>query len=206
MIYIILLASILPAIVYLFVIRNSEAHQREGWRWVYGAFFWGVAAAIMSAFGELIFSVIFRVGLLTTAIIIAPVIEEVFKPLIFFGKKSAEIEDTMIYCASAGIGFACIENALYFAGAEAGVLPLIIVARTIDGYMIHASTSGLTGLGIAKKRTLSHLMGAIIIHSISNLFILKGGAMGFIISIFMAILLFSWMRRSIKKYDSAYRK
>jgi Predicted membrane protein len=161
----IVLASLIPAIVYLIIIRNSEFFRRERWSRIAGVFLWGVIALFIAAVIEPLFGFSFML----TAVIVAPIVEEIFKPLIIFRMKLGELEDGIIYGASAGVGFACVENILFFVqSAEASFLPLLIIIRTIDGYMIHSAAGGFTGLGIAKRNVFPFLCIAIVIHSASN--------------------------------------
>ena len=192
----IVLASLIPAIIYLVIIRNSEFFGREKWSRILKLFLWGVIALFIAAIIESFFSFMF------VAVIVAPIAEEILKPLIIFRMKLGELKDGIIYGASAGIGFACVENVLYFVqSAESSFLPLLILIRTIDGYMIHSAAAGFAGLGIAKRNVFPFLCLAIAIHSASNFFVISLGLFGMILSIIMAITTFILMRSLIKKYD-----
>jgi len=194
----IVLASLIPAIVYLIIIRNSEFFRRERWSRIAGVFLWGVIALFIAAVIEPLFGFSFML----TAVIVAPIVEEIFKPLIIFRMKLGELEDGIIYGASAGVGFACVENILFFVqSAEASFLPLLIIIRTIDGYMIHSAAGGFTGLGIAKRNVFPFLCIAIVIHSASNFFVTSLGVFGMVLSITLAITAFILMRSLIKRYD-----
>lgn len=137
----IILASVVPALIYLAVIRMTERYGREKWRTVLGAFLWGLISALIAAFLELFIGMFVSLNFTTSAVLLAPVIEEITKPLIFFGSREREVEDGIIKGASAGIGFACLENILYFSGTESSLLPFIIVIRTIDGFMMHSAAA-----------------------------------------------------------------
>jgi RsiW-degrading membrane proteinase PrsW (M82 family) len=200
-IFVVALASLIPAILYLIIIRNSERYGKEKWRSVLGAFFWGIIAAIIAAFLELFTGFFIPSALSFTALVVAPLVEEITKPLIFFGTRDKEVEDTIIKCASAGIGFASLENFLYFLGAETSLLPLIVFIRTIDGFMMHAAASGLVGIGIAKGRTIPYLILAMLVHSFSN-FLVSSGALGIVAAIIFAMLIFGMMGALIMRYDS----
>ena len=194
----IVLASLIPATIYLVIIRNSEFFGREKWSRILKLFLWGVIALFIAAFVESFFG--FSVTFV--AVIVAPIVEEILKPLVIFRMKLDELEDGIIYGASAGIGFACVENMLYFVqSAESSFLPLLILIRTIDGYMIHSAAAGFAGLGIAKRNVFPFLCLAIAIHSASNFFVISLGLFGMILSIIMAITTFILMRSLIKKYD-----
>lgn len=194
------IVSFVPAMIYLVIIRNSERYGREKWRTVLGAFFWGILAALMSVFLELFADLLVPLGMGLTALVVAPVVEEVTKPLIFFGTKEREAEDLIIKCASSGIGFACLENFLYFSGAEASLLPLIVFIRTLDGFMMHSATSGFTGAGIARGSPGPYLILAMMMHSLSN-FLVSFGIPGITTSILFSMAIFGAIRALISRYD-----
>jgi RsiW-degrading membrane proteinase PrsW (M82 family) len=197
----VILASVVPALIYLAVIRMTERYGREKWRTVLGAFLWGLISALIAAFLELFIGMFISLNFTTSAVLLAPVIEEITKPLIFFGSREREVEDGIIKGASAGIGFACLENILYFSGTESSLLPFIIVIRTIDCFIMHSAAAGFTGLGIAKGSALPYLLTAMAMHSLSN-FLVIFGFLGIFASVMLSMLLFAFTRSLIKRYDN----
>jgi len=200
MLVVIALVSLIPAVIYLAILKNTERYGKEKWRTILGAFFWGIIAAIIAAFLELFAGFFVPSTLSFTALVVAPVVEEVTKPLIFFGTRDKEVEDTIIKCASAGIGFACLENFLYFSSAEISLLPLIVFIRTIDGFMMHAAASGFTGAGISKGLPVLYLLAAMLMHSFSN-FLVSFGILGITASILFSMAIFALIRSLIIRYD-----
>lgn len=200
MLAVIALVSLIPAIIYLAILKNTEKYGKEKWRTVLGAFLWGIMAAFIAAFLELFAGFFILLTFSFTALFVAPVVEEVTKPLIFFGSKEKEIEDGIVKCASAGIGFACLENFFYFFSAEISVLPLIVFIRTLDGFMMHAATSGFTGAGISKGLPVPYLLAAMLMHSFSN-FLISFGILGITASILFSMAIFALIRSLIIRYD-----
>lgn len=200
MLVVIALVSLIPAIIYLAILKNTEKYGKEKWRTVLGAFLWGIMAAFIAAFLELLSGFFIPLTFNFTALFVAPVVEEVTKPLIFFGVKEKELEDSIVKCASAGIGFACLENFLYFSSAEISLLPFIVFIRTLDGFMMHAATSGFTGAGISKGLPVPYLLAAMLMHSFSN-FLVSFGILGITASIFFSMAIFALIRSLIIRYD-----
>lgn len=200
MLVVIALVSLIPAIIYLAILKNTEKYGKEKWRTVLGAFLWGIMAAFIAAFLELLSGFFIPLTFNFTALFVAPVVEEVTKPLIFFGVKEKEVEDSIVKCASAGIGFACLENFLYFSSAEISLLPFIVFIRTLDGFMMHAATSGFTGAGISKGLPVPYLLAAMLMHSFSN-FLVSFGILGITASIFFSMAIFALIRSLIIRYD-----
>lgn len=88
-----------------------------------------------------------------------------------------DIEDGIIYGAAAGLGFAATENLLYegsaFLTSGTGALITIAVVRTLSSALLHATSSSVFGLGIARgawqgRRLLPYYLGAVAIHSVFN--------------------------------------
>ncbi len=99
-----------------------------------------------------------------SAVIVAPFAEELTKALVFiplvltfhFDNET----DGLIYGAAAGLGFAAVENLLYFYSAlETGtsaVLTLVIM-RTLFSALVHCTSSAILGMAIGYAR---HRSGA----------------------------------------------
>lgn len=88
-----------------------------------------------------------------TAVAVAPVVEEITKGLIFLvliPLRSMDNEtDGLIYGAAAGLGFAAVENVLYFLqAAEGGAAVLLgtVFIRTFFSSLVHSISSALLGM------------------------------------------------------------
>ncbi len=95
--------------------------------------------------------------------------------------------DAIIYMVTAALGFAALENTFFIADSlKAGIDQSIIVSsfRFANAVLLHVAASGIIGAGFAfsffhKERRIKELIFAIIVatllHSLYNLFIMKGG-------------------------------
>lgn len=167
-------AAVLPSLIYVVILRNSERLGRQSWGSVMYAFFYG---AIISVVLVLVFSWLLggllgeafgnalnrftdgtaRLGPAVIAVVfVAPVIEEFFKG---FGlrkarRKTREIEDGIIYAGAIALGFAATENFFYQLAAfiEGGPMDWwsVVVARSISSALLHPAATGLIGLGYGK--------------------------------------------------------
>ena len=89
------------------------------------------------------------------AILVAPIAEEFTKGLVFLllltTRHIDNETDGLIYGAAAGLGFAAVENLLYFAnsgGDGPGVLLGVIFMRTFFSALVHCISSALLGMCI----------------------------------------------------------
>lgn len=106
-----------------------------------------------------------------STVIVAPMAEEFTKGLIFlalffipFFRKELDNEtDGLIYGAAVGLGFAVIENLLYFiavSGQGLSVLLGVVVVRTLFTSLVHTISSSLLGfsVGLVRHRRLFPFM------------------------------------------------
>lgn len=154
--------STFAVLSYLLVIWWLDRYEREpGWVLAL-TFAWGglggtclaiafssiPQAILMDLFGEDIASVF-------TTVVIAPVVEEFTKAMVFvllvLSKHIDSETDGLIYGAATGLGFAAIENLLYYAGAGDGLYSTIIM-RTLFTTFVHCVSSALIGMGIGWAR------------------------------------------------------
>ena len=187
-----LLLSFLPPILYTIWMRNTEKYHRETWKAIAACFLWGATISVIAA---LILEIIFNIPIsirydqtnlvsLISVVIIAPICEELAKPLALriplVKKNFEEPEDGFIYGAIAGLGFSATENLVYGIGfLQEGMILFIILmlTRSFGGCILHASATALTGYGYGQhllKHTrllsvLPYLIFAILLHSIYNL-------------------------------------
>lgn len=192
---IMILVAFVPSLIYLIWIRNTERYQREPYGrllkiFAYGAVvsvavaivIEGVLLSLLNLNMERIYQLLGENPNLTTlilALIIAPFVEEAAKSIGVFlsRKRMRDIEDGIIYGAAAGLGFAATENLLYESQAyvtsgAAGLITLAIV-RTVSSALLHATSSSVLGLGIARSLTqgrglLLYYLVAVALHSVFN--------------------------------------
>lgn len=107
--------AFIPSIIAFIWIRNTERYNKESWVFIIFTFIWGATLAVGIAI--LIETIIgFHIAnFFLLSVLIAPVVEECFKPLALriFKHKIDEFEDGLIYGAVAGLGFAATENLIW---------------------------------------------------------------------------------------------
>lgn len=99
--------------------------------------------------------------------------------------------DRMIYMITASLGFATMENLLFFLSAAMNMNELVNLAllRFIGATLMHAIASGFLGYFWSRKKIVWGVAGAILIHAGFNEMILKSGP-ALIPTIFLVILAF----------------
>ncbi|HRU11384.1 MAG TPA: PrsW family glutamic-type intramembrane protease [Methanomassiliicoccales archaeon] len=176
---IILLAAIVPSLIYLIWIRNSERYNRESWMRVLSVFVFGMIVSILAAMVlesvavELLYASgsIFSGGLwsyepydptveiVILAVVIAPLVEEWTKGwgVLTVRYKVREPEDGLVYGAAAGLGFAAMENVFYNSSALLSGFDVFLstaITRAVASTLLHATASAVVGYGIARKSLL----------------------------------------------------
>jgi RsiW-degrading membrane proteinase PrsW (M82 family) len=168
------LVIILPyvfSLIVLSVVRKTEIYCREPWAWVFSSFIYGSTLAVFLAIildeGASIFLGLLGLSpllfTLTTAAIVAPIMEESAKATGILSAKSklTEVENGIIYGAAVGLGFSATENVIYFVSAYymAGVEALVstIILRFLTSTFLHLGASGVAGygIGVANMQRLS---------------------------------------------------
>jgi RsiW-degrading membrane proteinase PrsW (M82 family) len=88
-------------------------------------------------------------------VLVAPVVEEITKGLVFLilipTRHLDNETDGLIYGAATGLGFAAVENIMYavaFAEDGTGALLLLVLIRTLFSAIVHCISSGLLGMSI----------------------------------------------------------
>ncbi|XXX72709.1 PrsW family glutamic-type intramembrane protease [Sorangium sp. So ce134] len=160
-----------PLVLYLFVPMVIDRYDPEPWWCLLMAFLWGALAAtgfsilintgvhvgVASSFGE-------PVGELVSASISAPFAEELFKGLGVFGffyflrREFDGIVDGIIYATFCALGFAAVENVLYYARASmqgSDVLAGTFVLRGVFTPWLHPLFTSMTGIGFGLARESS---------------------------------------------------
>jgi RsiW-degrading membrane proteinase PrsW (M82 family) len=188
---VILAVAFLPSLYYLVRARNWERYGREPYRRLMMCFGYGaVVAIIISIFFEWFilgnldnFERIYELGdeSFLGAVLVAPVVEESVKAfgLVFVTVYLLREEDGMVYGIAIGLGFAATENMFYELSAlSAGVEVYLITAvlRTVSSTILHATATGVSGLGVGKAvvrkqplfYALPYLLVAIVMHAAFN--------------------------------------
>lgn len=172
----VVLSAIIPPVIYLIWVRNSESFRREPYSTVLLAFLFSATIAIGAAFliESGIVELVLREGspfwslteytsgtyTFLLVVIVAPLVEEPVKALgiVLMKKRLTELENGLIYGAAVGLGFAATENILYLSNALMVGLEVFIVTavvRALTSTVLHASASGITGYGIARSGILA---------------------------------------------------
>lgn len=104
--------------------------------------------------------------------------------------------DRMIYMITAALGFATMENLLFFLSATISINDLINLAllRFIGATLMHAISSGFLGYFWSRQKIVWGVAGAILVHAGFNEMILKSGpALGpTVFLVVLAFLLFGY--------------
>ena len=162
-----ILVSTAVIFAYLVFIWWLDRYEREPFWLVLVTFAWGALGATCLG---IILSVLLSVPAaevvpelysdIFSVVVIAPLAEEFTKGLIFVALLLTphldNETDGLIYGAAVGLGFAFVENFLYFAvvAAEAGpeALIAVVVMRTLFTALVHTISSALLGYAIGYVR------------------------------------------------------
>ena len=223
--------AFLPAVIYTIWIRNTERYNREKWIPIIVCFIWGATVAVVAS---IVLEIILEISIassfnsanlicLSTAILIAPFVEELVKPFALRTKtvknEIVELEDGLIYGAVAGLGFSATENLFYgysFLSEGLVVFLFLIIIRSFGGCLLHASATALTGYGygktIIKKKSIIRVFPffllAVLIHAFYN-FLVSFDFIGLISGLFLALILVAisihLIRNKIRKLDYSNR-
>ncbi len=175
------LSTIAPAIAYLLYIWRKEKVEREPLIGLYAAFSYGftVSVVLALALSILIIQLLQIQNAILITILISPTIEEISKLIgvIAIARVRGllnEIDDGIIYGASAGLGFSAFENMMY---AYRATDPILVgLLRAISSTAAHAASTAIAGYGYAKatispnvENSLSgYLIIAIALHATHN--------------------------------------
>ncbi|MGW8567715.1 PrsW family intramembrane metalloprotease [Isoptericola sp. NPDC055881] len=124
-------------------------------------------------------------GLVVTAVLGAPLVEETLKGLVLVGMlwfRRHEIDgptDGIIYGSMVGLGFATVENIHYYTVAGPDALAATFLVRGIATPLVHPLCTSLTGVGVATAAlaapglrravpVLLGLLGAVAYHALWN--------------------------------------
>ncbi|MGI0130653.1 MAG: PrsW family intramembrane metalloprotease [Thermoplasmata archaeon] len=176
--FILVLASLVPALVYLSWVRRTERFQSSSWgpilgAFIYGALFATIVAAILEgiivALGTsvsqtypgpefLFLNGNSNLGTFFLVLVVAPFVEEGLKGsgVYYYRNQIRTVADGPVFGASVGLGFGFFETLLYgvaaFAvgGLAAGIA--LILVRSISSVLLHGSSTGMFGYGFARSR------------------------------------------------------
>jgi RsiW-degrading membrane proteinase PrsW (M82 family) len=175
---ILIVASLLPALLYLAWMRRTERYRTEGWgpllrAFAYGAIFATLVAAILEVIlvelgtavsttypgPEFVFlNGNSTLGALFLVLVIAPFVEEALKASgVAANNRNIKIlADGPVFGASVGLGFGFFETFLYGVGAfvvgglAAGLV--LILIRSVSTVVLHGSSTGMFGYGYARSK------------------------------------------------------
>lgn len=166
-----LVAGVIPMALYAGLLYYLDSYEKEPLRLVLGVFSWGAFLAAGTAFivnsisSEFVFELT-RSSLatrITTAVLIAPIVEETLKGaavLAVFLAFRPELDsplDGFVYAGITALGFAAVENAWYIyqlgylPDGMRGLLDLTLVRSLLVGWQ-HPFYSSFIGFGFALAR------------------------------------------------------
>ncbi|MFZ6033471.1 MAG: PrsW family intramembrane metalloprotease [Melioribacter sp.] len=157
-----LIASLLPASLYLYFIWKTDKNEPEPVSFIFFHFIWGaVGAVIVGAAGSYFITTAFGNSIfpdLLEAVVSAPVAEEFAKGLFllfsFRSMKFDNITDGLVYGGAIGLGFGMTENFIYFITYEGLVKywVVLVVIRSSFTIIMHMISTSVVGamLGMAK--------------------------------------------------------
>ncbi len=186
----------LPAgAVYLTIPRMLDRYDPEPWPVLLGCLVWGgvvscgVAVTINSLVEELVSASHGpEVATVIGTAVCAPIVEEALKGLgvgsvfYFLRREFDGLVDGVIYAFFVALGFAAVENVVYYARAAAegaGALTVTFVLRGVIAPWGHPVYTAMTGLGFGIAREANHrvlrwaapplgLLLAILLHAVWN--------------------------------------
>lgn len=201
--------AFVPAVIYLIPLIWLDRYDPEPLWLLALAFAWGALVAVIVSFivNTLIGAVVEigvspEAGQAVGAVISAPIFEEGSKGiglvllLVFFRRYFDDILDGIVYAGVIALGFATVENVLYY-GRAIGLggfdaLMLLFVMRGIMSPFAHVTFTSMTGIGcgIAREshnsavKFLMPIVGyiaAVFLHAIWNGMAVIGGLEGFVV-------------------------
>jgi RsiW-degrading membrane proteinase PrsW (M82 family)/pSer/pThr/pTyr-binding forkhead associated (FHA) protein len=163
------LIAFIPPIIYILPLIFLDRYDPEPPWLIASAFAWGgIVAVVFSFIVNTTFGVIVgeathdaEISSFVTAVVSAPIFEELSKGigvvilLIFFRREFDDILDGIVYGGVIGLGFATVENVLYYGnGINAGsdTLVAMLIVRGIASPFIHSTFTAMTGIGCGISR------------------------------------------------------
>src|ERR1700754_3657353 len=211
-----LITATLPVPLYIILVLWIDRYEAEPLWMLATAFFWGALIATFFAFllnttGRGVVGALANAdaGQAFSAVISAPIVEEIGKAFIlfifFFWKKDEfdGVVDGIVYASLTALGFAMTENILYYgkAASEGGgeALTLVLIIRGFFAPFSHPLFTSLTGIGLGLARQSTNiavkvltpiigLLMAIFMHSIWNGSAVFGGGGVFILTYILVMV------------------
>ncbi len=156
-----LIAIAIP-IVFLYLVRWLDLYASGSFRTVLVCFAGGLVAFILSV--ALNSSVGDLVGWGLISILLAPIVEEVFKSLtlVYYVRRPdfTYFVDGAIYGFAAGTAFAVIENVFFLSQTVGDIGLLTALSRAFSTSLMHGSASALVGNKYKARVSLSSSMAA----------------------------------------------
>lgn len=197
-----------PAALYVLPLIWIDRYDPEPFWLLALAFAWGaLVAVVVSFFVNTAIGIAVGIGVspeageVVGAVMSAPIFEEGSKGLgllillIFFRRYFDDILDGIVFAGVIALGFATVENVLYYGRAIGGGgvqgLAVLFVIRGIMSPFAHVTFTSMTGIGCGISRE-SHnkivrvimpvvgYMGAVTLHAIWNGLAVVGGLGGFV--------------------------
>jgi RsiW-degrading membrane proteinase PrsW (M82 family) len=179
--------------MYLTVPRLLDRYDPEPWYALVGCLLWGGIAAcgfsavINTAVAELVGALFGAdVGEVVSTVVSAPIVEELWKAMgvlgvfYFLRREFDGVVDGIIYATFTALGFATVENVIYYARASSSdALAITFVLRGIIapwGHPVYTSMTGI-GFGIARETEKAWVRwvapplgyaGAVLLHAMWN--------------------------------------
>jgi protease PrsW len=191
-----------PMLAFLAVVWWLDRWEREPVRLVWLVFTWGALPAFLGALALQVVAYLLltqsagrspAAAMATISTVVAPATEELLKAvplLLLMIVRRSEMDswyDGVVYGASAGFGFAAVENVLYFlqsTATDGGVAALVsaTLARAIAFGPLHALCSAMSGAGCSAGRLATRRIGragwpiagilaAIAVHTVHNVMV-----------------------------------
>ena len=153
---------------YLLVPVVIDRYDPEPWWALLAAFLWGAlvscgfAGVINSIVGGVVGSIDPQLGDIVGTVVSAPIVEEFFKGLLvalmfFFLRREFDgVVDGVIYATFTALGFAAMENVLYYArsglkGGFGGMMTVVILRGVLSPWC-HPLFTSMTGIGFGIAR------------------------------------------------------
>ncbi|RLF22905.1 MAG: hypothetical protein DRN15_07670 [Thermoprotei archaeon] len=179
------IAAITPHLAYLIYVWIKEEVEREPLAALFMVFSYGfIVSSTLAIIIEGVLVDALNLADVYALLLLAPIVEELtkFSGVYLVAKNRRlfnEIDDGIVYGASAGLGFSAIETILYAMACEDPLFVSLI--RAISSTASHAAATALSGLGLALymfRGSISSLpllfMCAILLHMVHNFMVMMG--------------------------------
>lgn len=200
-------------VVYLIIPRALDRYDPEPWYALLMALAWGGVAAcgfsalVNTSVGAMIGG---SLGDVVSTVISAPIVEEASKGILILGyfyflrREFDGVVDGIIYASFVAIGFAAVENVIYYAqaGLEGGVIVTFIIRGVLSpwGHPLYTAMTGI-GVGVARETTkpwlrfvapIAGYCAAVILHATWNGAAVLAGALGVAGVLLLVLMLLLW--------------